>query len=386
MKETSTKAGATGSNRWWPALLLGAGTLLAACGGGGGGESVQAKDGAAHETLRLVSTRLCDVSGCYVAWRVVDSDGDGVCDADEWAAGTDPHDPLSKPSLAVVAELGGKSLLPSFEYGSGVFTVYPEKMQAQLKEFHKAQGVLEQAAAFPLAHERGDALKRAGIDAGLLKDHGLDPSSDGFTIGLAPPAKDSGLPGRKVGGIDIRLVSADDDLVPLTPVNDHGGAKSTQGYKDGSQVTTYRDGFTRTTQVDGTVVWRNEEGKVTKVYPGPNSGKYVNPDADAGGTQPTDEQKKAFERLRGAAVRTVDNWSQPDFDAGDLKDRRTTIMLVDDLVPDGAQMVYDAPRVTTAQPETRDDLPRPTTPAGGLPGRGPGGGCPNTGTSVGGDC
>jgi hypothetical protein len=364
-------------------LALAAAALLAACGGGeaGVGDAVQAKSDANELEAKLVSARLCDISGCYLAWNVVDSDKDGVCDADELMAGTDPHDPLSKPSLRVVAELGGKSRLPSFEYGSGAFAVYPEKMQMALQEYYKAKGVLEQAAAFPLAHERGDSLKRAGISAELLKEKGLDPLSDGFTIGLDRPAADSGMPGRRVAGIEVRLIS--EDPTPLKPVNDHGGAKMVEGFPDGASRVTYNDGFTRTNQSDGTVVWRNEEGKVTKVYPG--GGSYVNPDADGGGsTEPTDEQKKAFERVRGAAILTVDNWEQPEISDEKVQDPRALIMLVDPLIADMTGMVFDAPRVTTAQPEGVPDMPRPTIPAGGVPG-GPKGGCPVEGFTSG-DC
>lgn len=353
----------------WLALTLGAGMLLGACGGGGGG--TQALSDTAMQQLRsesleefqtLAVARLCDPTGCYMAWRVVDSDGDGVCDADELVAGTDPYDPLSKPSLRVVAELGGKSTLPSFEAGLGVFAVYPEQMQAMLQEYYKGygKGVLEQLAAFPLHHERGDALSRAGISVQLLADNGIDPDRDGFTIGLDRPT-DSKLPGRRVGGIEMRLVSADgadggtkpkpddDELVPLPKIPPK---------KELDDLTPL--------------------SKIPPAAPKPKKTKggdfvmepwYVNPDADTGSTEPTAEQMKALERLRGATIRTIENAGLPDL--GDTKvvaaaaSRRTLIMLVDPLIVDAPSMALN-PRYGTAQPETvRDDLPQPGLPAGG---------------------
>ncbi|MES2951265.1 MAG: thrombospondin type 3 repeat-containing protein [Pseudomonadota bacterium] len=348
------------------ALTLGVSVLVSACGGGGVGGEVDGK--ASHNELSEAPppvriTRLCDLSGCYIAWSVVDSDGDGVCDADETMAGTNPYDRLSKPSLLVVAELSGKSQLPSFEAGRGAFAVFPAEMQARLQEYYKGKGAIEMAQAFPLGPTRGDSLSRVGIDADMLKDYSItmggltnDPLHDGFSIGLKKN-DDSGIPGRRVGGIEMRLIS--ENPTPLSKVPDHGGERNQQGYKDGGVVHTYKDGFTRTNQSDKTVVWRNEEGKVTKVHPGSS----FNPDADTGSAEPTPEQKKALERLRGAAVNTVDGWSAPSAEDPQTLDRRTLIMLIDPEYLDNTLMVLDQPRVTDAQPEVHPNLPRPDLPA-----------------------
>lgn len=356
------------------ALALGVTVLVSACGGGGGDGGIETVGKATSSELTEIPpevrhARLCDLSGCYVAWRVVDSDGDGVCDADELVAGTDPYDPLSKPSLQVIAELGGKATLPSFEAGRGVFAVFPEKMQALLQEYYKGKSAIEMAQAFPLGPKRGDSLSRVGIDADMLKEYSItmggltnDPLHDGFTVGLKKN-DDSGIPGRRVGGIEMRLIS--EDMAPITKVADHGGEKKLEFYKDGGEVHTYKDGFTRTDQSDKTVVWRNEEGKITKVHPG----SYFNPDADTGSGEPTPEQKKAQDRLRGAAVNTVDGWSAPGTEDPQLLDRRTLIMLVDPEYLDSTLMVLDQPRLTDAQPDVRPDLPHPELPAGAQPGQ-----------------
>lgn len=354
------------------ALALGVTVLVSACGGAGGGVETDGK--ASRSDLSqpppdVHYARLCDLSGCYVAWRVVDSDGDGVCDADELMAGTDPYDPRSKPSLQVIVELSGKATLPSFEAGRGAFAVFPEKMQAMLQEYYKETDAIKQALAFPLGPKRGDSLSRAGIDAGVLKDYSIttgglsiDPMHDGFSIGLKKN-DDSGIPGRRVGGIEMRLIS--EDLAPITKVPDHGGVTNQLGHKDGGVTYTYNDGFTRTVQSDRTVVWRNEKEQITKVHPG----SYFNPDADTGSVEPTPEQKKAQDRLRGAAVNTVDGWSAPGSEDPQTLDRRTLIMLVDPQYLDSTLMVFDQPRLTDSQPDVRPDLPHPELPAGAQPGK-----------------
>ena len=100
----------------WAALAMGSAMLLAGCGGGepvATAAQAQKSDGDGDGLLKVV--RMCDLSGCYIAWRVVDSDGDGVSDADELVAGSNPHDAASVPSLKLVATLAGKSTLPSFK-------------------------------------------------------------------------------------------------------------------------------------------------------------------------------------------------------------------------------------------------------------------------------
>ncbi len=386
----------------WAALAMGSAMLLAGC---GGGESVataaqaQKLDGDSDGLLKVV--RMCDLSGCYIAWRVVDSDGDGVSDADELVAGSNPHDAASVPSLKLVATLAGKSTLPSFEAGRGAFAVYPEALQAQLVKMYPeyaAQGAVAQAMAFPLNPGRGDALSRVGISADLLKKHGIDSERDGFTVGLDLGQKtESGIPGRMVGGIDVRLISAEDDLVPLGKT--HGAVVKQEQFADGASRFTYEDGFSRTKQSDGTIVWRNEENKVTKVYPGQSgSNTYVNPDADSGGSSvlpmPPEKSDQVI-RLRGAAERTIDGWELPDLTNVEVQDRKPLIMLVDDQYPLLSATVVDMPRITQAQPEVRPDLPHPEVPAGASPsgagGQSGGGGTGTTGgtggcVTIGGYC
>jgi hypothetical protein len=384
MKKTAVAVAAA-----WAALAMGSAMLLAGC---GGGETVataaqaQKSDGDSDGLLKVV--RMCDLSGCYIAWRVVDSDGDGVSDADELVAGSNPHDAASVPSLKLVATLAGKSTLPSFEAGRGAFAVYPEALQAQLVKMYPeyaAQGAVAQAMAFPLNPGRGDALSRVGISADLLKKHGIDSERDGFTVGLDLGQKtESGVPGRMVGGVDVRLISAEDDPVPLG--SGHGAVVKIE-FAGGIEKKTYEDGFSRTKSPDGTIVWRNEENKVTKVYPGQSgSNTYVNPDADGGASSvlpvPPEKSDQVI-RLRGAAQRTIDGWELPDLTNVEVQDRKPLVMLVDDQYPLLSATLVDIPHITQAQPEVRPDLPHPEVPAGASPtgsgGQSGGGGSGTTG-------
>ncbi len=320
-------------------------TVLALCGSLSAGYG--ASSFGAEEMIEHRYSRICDPSGCYLAWDVVDSDHDGVCDADELMAGTDPYDPLSKPSLRVVAELSGKGRLPSFEAGLSAFFIFPEKLQAMVTETMK-----NPITAFPLGTERGDSLSRVGISADLLKQHGIDAHLDGFTIGIDHNT-DAGMPERRVGGIKVGLISAEDDPEPLANLP-HGGRVKEETL-DGDHFVTYKDGTVIVDWQSGGGMEMDSEGFVTNMW-------YVNPDADQESTVPTPEQEAAFGRLRGAAIRTVEGWSVP---LGDTMpgDKRETVVLVDPEYAYNPVMIFDAPKLTSAQPEVRRDLPRPDLPA-----------------------
>jgi hypothetical protein len=150
----------------------------------------------------------CDDSGCLLANAVVDSDGDGVCDADELLAGTDPHDPTSVPPLRRLVELATIHSLPSFENGLSVFILLPPDIAAH----RLPEGAPDLIGAFPL-RKRKDTLSALGISSELLGAHGIDLSRDGMTIGLGDLKTDDAP--VWVGGIDVRLISGGDDLAPL---------------------------------------------------------------------------------------------------------------------------------------------------------------------------
>ena len=183
---------------------------------------------------RVRTARLCDNTVCYVAWRVVDSDHDGVSDADELMAGTDPWDPTSRPRPEVVVELAGAEKLPSFQVGHGAFVIYPTDVAELLsKRFPNDHGVFA-------IDTRADALTRLGISRDLMASVGVDPDRDGMTIGIDRPTG-TGLPGRKVAGLDMRTISAGGSSNPLPGVQG-GGVIGTSHGADGSTTTWFSDG------------------------------------------------------------------------------------------------------------------------------------------------
>ncbi|GAA2394193.1 hypothetical protein Cme02nite_09060 [Catellatospora methionotrophica] len=216
--------------------------------------------------------KFCDLSMCYIAWRVIDSDGDGYCDADELVARTDPFDPKSHPSPQVIAELAIGRSLPSFEYGQGVFVLLPletVKLRQQVD-----RGWLE---SFPLP-TRKDSLARMGISAELLSSFGLNPGKDGMTLGLdLPGSGGSGLPaGLKLGSLDISLISAGGGA---SFAANRGGVKDNQRDDDGfGDVTQYYDGSSAHTRVD------RDTGRTEIAYTNPDgsNGPMVSIDRDFG--------------------------------------------------------------------------------------------------------
>ena len=223
------------------ALAAGAASLLAAAlavgagpaGAGPGGDGDQ-RDRRDRRDRTAQQLRVCDPTACYIAWRVVDSDHDGVSDADELMAGTDPHDARSRPGLQVVADLGAKQALPSFEAGRGSFVLFPPEIVEM-----RSTARPDLLGAFPL-FSRKDAATRLGISADQMAAAGVDPARTGMTIGLDRPGKEGGLPGRRVAGIDVGLISA--GTTPPQGTVAHGGVKGSYRTSDGGVATEYRDG------------------------------------------------------------------------------------------------------------------------------------------------
>lgn len=240
------------TKRFPRALAGGTGLLLAssfgfgALGTAGAGAAEEPPSERPPEQVR--TARLCDNTVCYVAWRVVDSDRDGVGDADELAAGTDPWDPTSWPRPEVVVELATAGKLPSFEYGVGVFVVLP----AHLVELNAEQVPDLGDGAFPV-EARKDGLARMGISSELLAEMGLDPTKDGLTIGLDRPAKEGELPARRVAGLDARTISAGESDGGVMPGVQGGGVIGTSRAADGSRTTWFSDGSRQVTRTENDV-------------------------------------------------------------------------------------------------------------------------------------
>ena len=206
--------------------------------------------GAAEERPRKYSTlRLCDPTACYVAWSVVDSDHDGVCDADELRAGTDPYDPASRPGLELIAELLNARQLPSFEYGLASLVLVP----AEIMKVRQELGV-DLLGAFPV-HQRADTLTRLGISAEKLAEYGISPDRDGFALGLDGLRPADAPAEVRVSGIKVSLISGGGAKSPLNHVHGGGvvdvdtawGGRTVRTYADESKeiITPIKDGVSK---------------------------------------------------------------------------------------------------------------------------------------------
>lgn len=303
------------------------------------------------EEARLRQVRLCDVSACYYAWNVVDRDGDGVSDADEVVAGTDPRDPASRPPLPLIVEMIGAQLLPTFEFGVGKMVVRPAELHAELEK-HGITMPESPLAAFPLG-ERKDAMTRLGLDPEKVADFGLDIESDGFTL-VRGFNQETNLPERRVGGVAISHISAGDDGGADVP--EEPKVVYSEKFENGDLFIKLDNGDEILSHPDGSYERTGPDGMPKK-----NAG-YVNPDADTGDGKPTDEQIKAWERIRNATIRTVAGWSPIEVDPKDIEDKKGTIILIDPNYMDYEGVVSGPPQIDRAQPETRPDLPNPGEP------------------------
>ena len=308
--------------------------------------SVQAASKLPPADSELRHLRVCDLSACYYAWNVVDSDDDGYSDADEIVAGSDPYDSKSYPGLSLIVDMIGAQLLPTFEFGVGKIIVNPVELQAELEARVGEQE--SPLAAFPLG-ERKEGLSRLGLDTEMLAEHGFTAEFDGLSLVRGHDDKDA--PVRRVGGVDIRQISAGGDGgvgndVVDTKRHDHG----TTYYLDNGDTMYIGD--------DGHGVRQDKDGIVLDDW-------YVNPDADTGSDEPTEEDVKAWERMRNATVRTVAGWSAIEVDPETLRDPNETIMLIDPDYPDMKTDISNPPQIDRAQPEIRPDLPNPLLNGGG---------------------
>jgi hypothetical protein len=201
----------------------------------------------------LSDLRVCDLSACYLVLRVVDSDGDGVSDADETTAGYDPFDPASTPPLKVILDATIAGTLPTYELGYGTWAVFPEEFVRGLEKNWLARQDLPGGLPPTLPSEvfgiptRQGSLALAGIDDGLLKQAGIEmPWVNGLTFGLSArddAGKDLGI---DLGRFNGSWYSAYDGVTSWWAAG-HGGADSWPADDDGTRRTSYGDGSTSVT-------------------------------------------------------------------------------------------------------------------------------------------
>jgi hypothetical protein len=162
-----------------------------------------------------VSSARCAENLC-LAYVVVqrDTDGDGISDADEIAAGTDPRDPKSHPPALAIAQLIGRGQLDSFNRGFSEVVILPTKGPDGKNLVPDAVRKL-----------KPDTLAAMGISVSTLAGFGIK-IDDGFnlsnafplpgqTTGTGATPTTSFKPPMKIGGINIALYSDDENGVDM---------------------------------------------------------------------------------------------------------------------------------------------------------------------------
>jgi Bacterial TSP3 repeat len=220
----------------------------------------------AHAETFAHEKQTCTSGVCLVAVKImVDTDGDGVSDDDEIAAGTNPNDPFNRPSPKDLVGLAAEGKLPSFNDHVTEVLVMP------------TQGPDGQSLGNGYLPEREDLMKLFGIGGDMLKSSGLDPNG-GVRITADRDAMfniggkniSSGHAPVRVGGLDYSLVSAsgNERLFGMSPNAGKGsggkdittkgpeGTTTTRFYNDGSldgQLRSSKDGSVSQTSLNASL-------------------------------------------------------------------------------------------------------------------------------------
>jgi Bacterial TSP3 repeat len=136
----------------------------------------------------------CAQNLCLLTHGSQDTDGDGVSDDDERAAGSDPNDPASTPRMSRMLDLIRFDKLPSYHGSRSVLVVLPTRAP-------NGKQILGGLTAMP---SRQNTLAALGITAEKVAHLDL---ANGLAIARGQGAASAGKPPMKVGGVSMALIS-----------------------------------------------------------------------------------------------------------------------------------------------------------------------------------
>jgi hypothetical protein len=153
----------------------------------------------------LAESRRCDPNFCVI-FKAQDSDHDGVADADEKAAGTDPNDPTKYPTMIDLAKLMAKHELPTWEAGNSLMVLLPTRDANGLPVY----------GGDALLPARKSGLETAGIKtpAGIDLSRGFTMSRTAFSNEMSFGQLFTAFGREKDGAIPVRLLA---DAVGWSP-------------------------------------------------------------------------------------------------------------------------------------------------------------------------
>jgi hypothetical protein len=249
-----------------------------------------------------------------------DSDGDGFPDIDERAAGSDPFDAGSRPSVLALTDAISGFRLPSFNRGMSEIVVLPTK---------SPQGAdLVPVGWLPA---RKSLLDQMGFSADLLKAFGLS-ADGGFRMQIDLPALGAATPafGVLVGGVDMALISdggsPDEGMrnrlsAGLDPLGSHratGEAKSTYSQlSDGWQLdVTWNDGWSAATKIakDGSKTQWLTDANLTRGYKTETEPEVTQKNAD--GTVLTHQSSTETNYRTGKVTKTEEDRTEKQLPGG----------------------------------------------------------------------